>query len=140
MMRLWKAEAIESFDFAAFNHGDYYRAVEDKMKSENITKVLYPNDEPLQGKILRLQQQFFFVSCSLRDMLRIHGWFGGKPENFHEQFAIQLNDTHPAIALAELLRLLLDEHRLDSDTSCPLPAVPLAHTTHTFLPEPLHKC
>ncbi len=71
-LRLWKAEAVESFDFAAFNHGDYYRAVEDKMHSENITKVLYPNDEVLQGKTLRLQQQFFFVTCSLQDMIRVH--------------------------------------------------------------------
>ncbi len=139
MMRLWKAEAIESFDFAAFNHGDYYRAVEDKMKSENITKVLYPNDEPLQGKILRLQQQFFFVSCSLRDMLRIHGLFGGKPENFHEQFAIQLNDTHPAIAVAELLRLLLDEHRLDWETAWYVTSGAIAYTNHTLLPEALEK-
>ena len=71
-LRLWKAEAVESFDFTAFNHGDYYRAVEQKMHSENITKVLYPNDEVLQGKTLRLQQQFFFVSCSLQDMIRVH--------------------------------------------------------------------
>ena len=71
LLRLWKAEAVESFDFAAFNHGDYYRAVEDKMHSENITKVLYPNDEMLQGKTLRLQQQFFFVTCSLQDMIRV---------------------------------------------------------------------
>ena len=71
-LRLWKAEAVESFDFEAFNHGDYYRAVEDKVQSENITKVLYPNDEVVQGKALRLQQQFFFVSCSLQDMIRLH--------------------------------------------------------------------
>src|SRR4030095_10421846 len=71
-LRLWKAEAVESFDFAAFNQGDYYRAVEAKMASENITKVLYPNDEVVQGKHLRLQQQFFFVSCSLQDMIRVH--------------------------------------------------------------------
>ena len=71
-LRLWKAEAVESFDFAAFNQGDYYQAVEDKMQSENITKVLYPNDEVIQGKNLRLQQQFFFVSCSLQDMIRVH--------------------------------------------------------------------
>src|SRR5215469_16032520 len=71
-LRLWKAEAVESFDFAAFNHGDYYRAVTDKIESENITKVLYPNDELVQGKTLRLQQQYFFVSCALQDMIRIH--------------------------------------------------------------------
>jgi glycogen phosphorylase len=139
LMRLWKAEAVESFDFAAFNYGDYYRAVEDKVTSENITKVLYPNDEPVQGKILRLQQQFFFVSCSLRDMLRMHGLLGGKPEDLHEQFAIQLNDTHPAIAVAELLRLLLDEHRLEWDTAWSVTSGAIAYTNHTLLPEALEK-
>lgn len=139
LMRLWKAEAIESFDFAAFNHGDYYRAVEDKIMSENITKVLYPNDEAVQGKILRLQQQAFFVSCSLRDMLRIHSSLGGKPENFHEKFAVQLNDTHPAIAVAELMRLLLDEHRLDWDTAWYATSRTIAYTNHTLLPEALEK-
>ena len=79
ILRLWKAEAVESFDFDAFNHGDYYRAVQDKMASENITKVLYPNDEVAAGKELRLKQQFFFSSCSLQDMLRIHALLGGTP-------------------------------------------------------------
>jgi glycogen phosphorylase len=139
LMRLWKAEAIESFDFGAFNHGDYYRAVEDKMMSENITKVLYPNDEPVQGKILRLQQQAFFVSCSLRDMVRIHCLLGGKPENFHEKLAVQLNDTHPAIAVAELMRLLLDEHQLDWDTAWRVTSQTIAYTNHTLLPEALEK-
>jgi starch phosphorylase len=138
-MRLWKAEAVESFDFGAFNHGDYYRAVEDKMTSENITKVLYPNDEPVQGKILRLQQQFFFVTCSLSDMLRMHCLLGGKPENFHEKFAIQLNDTHPAIAVAELLRLLLDEHQLNWETAWRVTSGSIAYTNHTLLPEALEK-
>jgi starch phosphorylase len=139
LMRLWKAEAIESFDFGAFNHGDYYRAVEDKMISENITKVLYPNDEPIEGKILRLQQQAFFVSCSLRDMLRIYSLHGGKPENFHEKLAVQLNDTHPAIAVAELMRLLLDEHQLDWDTAWHVTSGAIAYTNHTLLPEALEK-
>jgi glycogen phosphorylase len=128
-----------ALNFEAFNHGDYYRAVEDKMTSENITKVLYPNDEPMQGKILRLQQQFFFVSCSLRDMLRMHSLLGGKPENFHQKFAIQLNDTHPAIAVAELLRLLLDEHLLDWDTAWRVTAGAISYTNHTLLPEALEK-
>jgi glycogen phosphorylase len=139
LMRLWKAEAVESFHFAAFNRGDYYQAVRDKMESENITKVLYPNDEPAQGKILRLQQQFFFVCCSLRDLLRMHGLMGGRPEDFHEQFAVQLNDTHPAIAVAELMRLLLDEHLLDWDTAWQVTSRTIAYTNHTLLPEAMEK-
>src|SRR4029077_7984828 len=117
MMRLWKAEAIESFDFAAFNHGDYYRAVEDKMKSENISKVLYPNDEPLQGKVLRLQQQYFFVSCALQDAIRIVRQRTSDIGRLGEKLVVQLNDTHPAIAVAELMRLLVDVNQLDWDTA-----------------------
>ena len=138
-LRLWKAEAVESFDFAAFNEGDYYRAVDAKMASENITKVLYPNDEPEQGKRLRLQQQFFFVTCSLQDMLRIHLLFGGRPKTFHERFAVQLNDTHPAVAVAELMRLLVDEHEVDWDTAWDITRRTIAYTNHTLLPEALEK-
>lgn len=139
MMRLWKAEAVESFDFAAFNHGDYYRAVEDKMVSENITKVLYPNDEVIQGKRLRLRQQYFFTSCSLQDMLRIHALLGGKPEAFHEKWAVQLNDTHPALAVAELMRLLLDKWAVDWDTAWNTTRQTFSYTNHTLLPEALEK-
>ncbi|MBV9275532.1 MAG: glycogen/starch/alpha-glucan family phosphorylase, partial [Verrucomicrobia bacterium] len=139
LLRLWKAEAVESFDFAAYNQGDYYRAVEAKMISENITKVLYPNDEMIQGKILRLQQQFFFVSCSLQDLFRVHAARGGRPENFHEKNAVQLNDTHPAVAVAELMRLLLDEHELDWDTAWQVTTQAIAYTNHTLLPEALEK-
>ena len=139
LLRLWKAEAVESFDFAAFHQGDYYRAVEEKMESENITKVLYPNDEPPQGKMLRLQQQIFFVSCSLQDMLRVHRIRGGKPEDFHEKFAVQLNDTHPAIAVAELMRLLVDEHGLGWDSAWHVTCRAIAYTNHTLLPEALEK-
>jgi glycogen phosphorylase len=139
LLRLWKAEAVESFDFDAFHRGDYYRAVEEKMESENITKVLYPNDEPPQGKTLRLQQQFFFVSCSLQDMLRVHRALGGQPENFHQKLAIQLNDTHPAIAAAELMRLLVDEYELGWDTAWDVTCRAIAYTNHTLLPEALEK-
>jgi starch phosphorylase len=139
ILRLWKAEAVESFDFAAFNHGDYYRAVQDKMVSENITKVLYPNDEVAAGKELRLKQQFFFSSCSLQDMLRIHAVLGGTPETFHEKWAVQLNDTHPAIAVAELMRLLVDEHALDWDEAWKITCATFAYTNHTLLPEALEK-
>ena len=139
ILRLWKAEAVESFDFAAFNHGDYYRAVQDKMVSENITKVLYPNDEVAAGKELRLKQQFFFSSCSLQDMLRIHAVLGGTPETFREKWAVQLNDTHPAIAVAELMRLLVDEHTLDWDEAWEITCATFAYTNHTLLPEALEK-
>src|SRR3954454_1555943 len=138
-MRLWKAEAVESFDFASFNHGDYYRAVQDKMKSENITKVLYPNDEVAVGKELRLKQQYFFSSCSLQDMLRIHASLGGTPSNFHEKWAVQLNDTHPAVAVAELMRLLIDEHLLSWEEAWEITQNTFAYTNHTLLPEALEK-
>jgi glycogen phosphorylase len=139
ILRLWKAEAVESFDFAAFNHGDYYRAVQDKMVSENITKVLYPNDEVAAGKELRLQQQIFFSSCSLQDMLRIHALLGGTPATFHEKWAVQLNDTHPAVAVAELMRLLVDEHGLGWDEAWAVTRASFAYTNHTLLPEALEK-
>ena len=138
-LRLWKAEAVESFDFEAFNHGDYDRAVEDKVESETITKVLYPNDEAHQGKVLRLKQQFFFSSCSLQDMLRIHALLGGTPATFHEKWAVQLNDTHPAVAVAELMRLLVDEHGLGWDEAWKVTRATFAYTNHTLLPEALEK-
>jgi glycogen phosphorylase len=136
-LRLWKAEAVESFDFDAFNHGDYYRAVEDKMFSENITKVLYPNDEHGAGKELRLEQQFFFVTCSLQDMIRVHLALGRPLDQFHKHWAVQLNDTHPALAIAELMRLLIDEHLLDWDTAWEVTRSTCAYTNHTLLPEAL---
>jgi len=138
-LRLWKAEAVESFDFAAFNHGDYYRAVEDKVHSENITKVLYPNDEITQGKTLRLQQQFFFTSCSLQDMIRVHLLLKRPLDKFHKKWAVQLNDTHPAIAVAEMMRLLVDEHQMDWDTAWNVTRNTFAYTNHTLLPEALEK-
>jgi len=138
-LRLWKAEAVESFDFAAFNHGDYYRAVADKMASENIAKVLYPNDDLPQGKTLRLQQQYFFVSCSLQDMIRTHVRLNRPLETFHENWAVQLNDTHPAIAVAELMRLLVDNHGIDWDTAWSVARNTFAYTNHTLLPEALEK-
>ncbi len=138
-LRLWKAEAVESFDFTAFNHGDYYQAVEDKMYSENITKVLYPNDDVSQGKKLRLQQQFFFVTCSLQDMIRIQLELKLPLEKFHEKWAVQLNDTHPAIAVAELMRLLVDKQRMDWNLAWELTKKTFSYTNHTLLPEALEK-
>jgi len=138
-LRLWKAEAPESFDFEAFNLGDYYGSVDAKIISENITKVLYPNDEPLQGKQLRLQQQYFFVSCALQDMIRIHLLRGNTVETFHEKFAVQLNDTHPSIGVAELMRLLVDEHELEWELAWEITQQTFAYTNHTLLPEALEK-
>lgn len=138
-LRLWKAEATESFDLQAFNHGDYYRAVEDKVSSENITKVLYPNDEQLQGKQLRLEQQYFFVSCSLQDMIRLHLLRGKSLDTFHEVYTAQLNDTHPSIAVAELMRLLVDEHGMDWEQAWQITRSTFAYTNHTLLPEALEK-
>jgi glycogen phosphorylase len=139
ILRLWKSEAVESFDFQAFNAGDYYGAVEKKMASETLCKVLYPNDEPEIGKRLRLAQQYFFVSCSLQDMIRIHRLKELPLERFPETFAVQLNDTHPSIAVAELMRLLVDEHFLGWDQAWQITRETLAYTNHTLLPEALEK-
>jgi len=139
LLRLWKSEAPESFDFQAFNTGDYYAAVGEKVVSENITKVLYPNDEPAAGKQLRLQQQYFFVSCSLQDMIRIFLQKGEGLDKFHEKYAVQLNDTHPSLAIPELMRLLIDEHRLDWDTAWHVTRNTFAYTNHTLLPEALER-
>jgi len=138
-LRLWRAEAVQSFDFQEFNVGDYYGAVNEKVVSETVTKVLYPNDEPEVGKKLRLAQQYFFVSCSLQDMLRLHGLMGAKPETFHEKVAIQLNDTHPSIAVAELMRLLVDEYQIEWEKAWHVTQSTFGYTNHTLLPEALEK-
>jgi len=138
-LRLWKSEAEESFDFSSFNQGDYYKAVDYKVKSENISKVLYPNDEMLEGKKLRLKQQYFFVSCSLQDMMNIHLRFDGKPQEFHKRWAIQLNDTHPSVSVAELMRILVDEYKIDWDTAWDTTCKTFSYTNHTLLPEALEK-
>lgn len=136
-LRLWSAEAVESFDFEAFNTGDYYRAVEEKLVSETVTKVLYPNDEPDAGKRLRLAQQYFFVSCSLQDMLALLDRAGRPVTEFAQRFAVQLNDTHPSIGVAELMRLLVDERGLDWDKAWPITRDAFGYTNHTLLPEAL---
>ncbi len=136
-IRLWCAEACEAFDFNSFNAGDYYKAVQEKMESENITKVLYPNDESLSGKVLRLKQQYFFVSSSLQDMIRIYRQRGSFMGGLCEKYAIQLNDTHPAIGIAELMRLLVDVYQLDWDSSWEVTQKCFSYTNHTLLPEAL---
>ena len=138
-LRLWRSEAVESFDLQAFNVGDYYKAVDEKVSSETISKVLYPNDEPEVGKRLRLSQQYFFTSCSLQDMIRIQLMRGKRLDTFHENFAVQLNDTHPSIAVAELMRIFIDEHRMDWDVAWDITQKTLGYTNHTLLPEALEK-
>ncbi len=139
LLRLWKAEACESFDFQAFNIGDYYGAVDEKVSSENITKVLYPNDEPAVGKQLRLEQQYFFVSCALQDMIRIYLQRQKNLKHFHHKYAVQMNDTHPSIAVAELMRLLVDEHHLGWEEAWKITQQTFGYTNHTLLPEALEK-
>lgn len=139
LLRIWKSEAPESFDFEAFNEGDYYGAVEEKIVSETISKVLYPNDGPAAGKRLRLAQQYFFVSCSLQDMIRIHQLQHNPLTEFHEGFTVQLNDTHPSIAVVELMRILVDERRIDWDLAWSITQKTFSYTNHTLLPEALEK-
>ncbi len=138
-LRLWRSEAPESFDIAAFNMGDYYGAVNQKIASENLCKVLYPNDEQTRGKELRLEQQYFFVSCSLQDMMRILRTQKLPVNEFHVKFAVQLNDTHPAIAIAELMRLLVDEALLPWAEAWRVTCRTFAYTNHTLLPEALER-
>jgi starch phosphorylase len=137
MLRLWQAQAYISLDLQAFNVGDYRRAVEEKALSENITKVLYPNDDSEAGKLLRLQQQYFFISCSLQDMIRIYEQHEATMDRFHEKYAIQLNDTHPSLAVAELMRILVDEREMPWETAWEITTRTLSYTNHTLMPEAL---
>ncbi len=137
MLRLFKAEATTAFDLRSFNVGDYYGAVHDKIGSETLTKVLYPNDEPAAGRQLRLMQQFLFVSCALQDMIRIFLQRETDLTRFHEKYAIQLNDTHPAIGVAELMRLLVDVHALGWDEAWEITRRCFSYTNHTLLAEAL---
>jgi len=137
-LRLWSARAVESFEFDVFSAGDYWKAVEDEVTSETITKVLYPNDEPEIGKQLRLLQQYFFVSCSLQDIFHILENLAHLPARaLAEHITIQLNDTHPSIAVAELMRILLDEKHLGWDEAWPITVASFGYTNHTLLPEAL---
>ena len=138
-MRLWSAQAVDSFDFGTFNTGDFTGAVADKVSSENISKILYPNDEDIKGKRLRLAQQFFFVSCSLQHIVKIQLSMNRPLSELHRKFAIQMNDTHPAIAVAELMRLLVDEHSMEWETAWRVTQGTLSYTNHTLLPEALEQ-
>lgn len=138
-LRLWESRASQDFDLAAFNKGGYVEAVRDKAIGETVSKVLYPNDKTESGKELRLVQQYFFVACSLRDIIRRYrkaneGW-----DNFPSKVAIQLNDTHPAIAVLELMRILLDEESMAYDQAWGIVGRVFAYTNHTLLPEALER-
>ncbi len=140
LLRLWASKASDDFDLAAFNSGGYVEAVREKALGETVSKVLYPNDKTENGKELRLMQQYFFVSCSLRDIIRRHfrnpanSW-----KNFADKVAVQLNDTHPAIAIVDLMRILLDEQNLEWDAAWAIVSRTFAYTNHTLLPEALEK-
>ncbi len=138
-LRLWESRASNEFDLDVFNRGGYVEAVREKAESETISKVLYPNDSNEAGKELRLVQQYFFVTCSLRDIMRRHRSEDGSFSNLPEKAAIQLNDTHPAIAVPELMRLLLDEEKLDWDEAWSICQRSFSYTNHTLLPEALEK-
>ncbi len=139
MLRLWRARATEEFDFRLFDEGDYVKAVHQKVSSENLTKVLYPNDNTPQGKELRFRQQYFFVACSLRDIIRRFRIRNRDWKDFPAKVVIQLNDTHPVLAIPELMRILVDEERLDWDRSWTITEKVFAYTCHTLLPEALEK-
>ncbi|OKH19534.1 glycogen/starch/alpha-glucan phosphorylase [[Limnothrix rosea] IAM M-220] len=141
VLRLWSASASEDegFDFEAFNAGDYDGAVASQISSENISKVLYPNDNTPQGRQLRLEQQFFFVSASLQDMIRSHLKKQPTLDNFFDFYTVQLNDTHPAIAVAELMRLFVDEHNVPWERAWFITQKTLAYTNHTLMPEALER-
>ena len=138
-LRLWRADATEIFDFYAFNIGDYMGSVEQSVSSETISKVLYPNDGTDQGRQLRLKQQFFFVSASLQDMIRSLDNRDIPIEEFPNHYTLQLNDTHPAVAVAEMMRLLVDEKHIDWTSAWDITNKSIAYTNHTLLPEALEK-
>ena len=139
MLRLWRARASEEFDFQLFNEGDYTRAVEEKTHSENLSKVLYPNDHTREGRALRLKQQYFFVACSLHDIVRRFHIRNTDWDLLPEKVVVQLNDTHPVLAIPELMRILVDDYLLPWEHAWDLTRRTFAYTCHTLLPEALEK-
>ena len=138
-LRLWEAKSTEEFNLTFFNNGDYMKAYEAKTLTENITKVLYPNDNIEQGRELRFKQQYFFVACSLHDILRRFKADGNDIHTFPDKVAIQLNDTHPALAIAELMRRLLDDEKLEWDDAWSIVTRVFGYTNHTLMPEALER-
>jgi starch phosphorylase len=138
-LRLWSAKATRDFDLTTFNRGDYVASVHDKDATENISRVLYPNDQNAEGRELRLRQEYFFVSATLQDAIRRHLTRYPSVKNLHEAAVFQLNDTHPAVAIAEMMRLLMDEQGLGWDEAWAITTRAFAYTNHTVLPEALEK-
>ena len=138
-LRLYAARSSTEFDIGIFNEGDYFKAVEQKISSETVSKVLYPTDTFEAGKELRLIQEYFLVACALRDIMRKYGEKHHSLEAFPEKTAIQLNDTHPALTVAELMRMLVDEHDIPWEKAWDITKGTLAYTNHTLLPEALEK-
>ena len=136
-MRLWTAKASRDFNLKYFNEGNYIKAVEEKNESENLSKVLYPDDTTIMGRELRLKQQYFFVCASLQDILRRFTKYHPNLDELPDKVAIQLNDTHPAIAIPELMRVLLDTHHLDWDRAWDITRRTFSYTNHTLMPEAL---
>ncbi|ARO87430.1 glycogen/starch/alpha-glucan phosphorylase [Nitrosospira lacus] len=136
-MRLWSAKATRDFELHYFNEGNYVKAVEDKNASENLSKVLYPDDTTTMGRELRLKQQYFFVCASLHDILYRYNKYRSNFDALPDKVAIQLNDTHPAIAIAELMRILVDLHHLDWEKAWDITTRTFAYTNHTLMPEAL---
>jgi glycogen phosphorylase len=138
-LRLFSARASQDFDIEIFNRGDYIRAVEQKIASENISRVLYPSDSILSGRELRLLQEYFLVACSLKDIIRRYRGVHTSFDEFPEKVAVQMNDTHPSLSVAELMRLLVDENHLEWDKAWEITQATLGYTNHTLLPEALER-
>jgi len=136
-LRLWSGRGLTPFNIHAFNEGDYAAAVREQIEAKNLSRVLYPDDSTPQGKELRFKQQYFFVSASLQDMLATHICEGRSLESLADAVAIQLNDTHPTVAIPELMRLLVDEHQVGWDTAWRITGRVFSYTNHTLLPEAL---
>ncbi len=136
-MRLWAAKATRDFELRYFNEGDYIKAVADKNESENLSKVLYPNDTTEMGRELRLKQQYFFVCASLQDVFYRHSKHHDDFDSLPDKVAIQLNDTHPSIAIPELMRVLVDLHHLEWERAWDITTRTFAYTNHTLMPEAL---
>jgi glycogen phosphorylase len=138
-LRLWKSLPTQEFDFSLFNSGNYLQAVEARERAENITSVLYPNDNSMQGKELRLKQQYFFVAATIQDVLRRFKANNKDLSDLPSKIAIQLNDTHPALGIVELIRILVDKEDMEWEKAFEIAYKAFSYTNHTVLPEALEK-